>query len=435
MPVFPDDNLADCRPLAYAIPKFPSPSYKVHNLNRFTLLTLIALMAGCASTADKTSTAVTANQPVTQTPARPASPAISYTRSPPASPAPAALTDAQVNTRVMTLLPAKLSDKKGWAGDMQSAFKSLHIAPLAENYCAVIAVVEQESGFQADPYVPGLPAIVRREIEQRRDKYHIPQTVVDWILSTTSSDGRSYQRRIDALRTEKELSDMIEEIVASIPVGKELFANYNPIRTGGPMQVSVEFAEGHARVRPYPYPVHGNLRNEVFSRRGGLYFGAAILLDYPAPYDDILYRFADFNAGRYSSRNAAFQLALSRVSRQPLALDGDLLRYEKGHPVTTPSNTKNALTTISQLLNMSDAEIDRDLLLEKLSTFSQTPLYSRLYALADRKGIQPRMTMPGINLNSPKFQRKLTTAWFANRVNTRFYDCLKRGAKFNSSFH
>jgi hypothetical protein len=94
------------------------------------------------------------------------------------------------------------------------------------------------------------------------------------------------------------------------------------------------------------------------TRQGGLYFGIAILLDYPAPYSLPLYRFADFNAGRYSSRNAAFQRRCPGSAASP-GLDGDLLRYTDGAPAE-PSATLTALQGLGPV-GPSRAEIQRDL--------------------------------------------------------------------------
>ncbi|ADL56304.1 protein of unknown function DUF1615 [Gallionella capsiferriformans ES-2] len=401
----------------------------VNTLRRTGLLILISL-SGCASTPEPVAEAPVVQSQSAKIKPPPVAPAPKKAPVPPSVVIPAAkappASEKEVHELLMRLLPARLKDKAGWADDLQSAYKALQIPPTPEYFCATLAVIEQESSFQADPVVLGLPAIIRREIVQRSEKYSIPQTVIDWMLSSNSRDGRSFSQRIDALKTEKELSDLIEEIIAMLPAGRELFPNYNPVHTGGPMQVSVEFAESHVRARPYPYPLHGNLRNEVFSRRGGVYFGSAILLDYPAPYTDMLYRFADFNAGRYSSRNAAFQRALSRASGQPLAPDGDLLRYKNGNPSTDASATLKALLTLNRTLKLSEAELQRDLRLEKLSSFSRTPLYQRLYALADQNGTQPRVALPQIDLKSPKIKRKLTTEWFANRVNSRYKNCLQQ---------
>jgi hypothetical protein len=38
----------------------------------------------------------------------------------------------------------------------------------------------------------------------------------------------------------------------------------------------------------------------------------------------------------------------------------------------------------------------------------------------------PRAMMPNIRLQSPKIQRKLTTGWFADRVQGRYEQCLAR---------
>lgn len=334
----------------------------------------------------------------------------------------------EVRTRITRLLPGNVKDRSGWAADLHAAYEHLKIPHAAETYCATLAVVEQESTYQADPAVPNLPAIVRRELDRRAGKYGIPKLIIAAALKKSSPDGRSYDERIDALKTEKQLNALFEDMSGELPFGKQLLADYNPVRTAGPMQVSIEFAERHAQEKTYPYPVAKKLRDEVFTRRGGLYFGAAILLDYPASYDDVVYRFADFNAGRYASRNAAFQAALNRISGKSLALDGDLLRYDDDEPSDAPSQVEIVLMSMSTALNLSAREIRRDLLLEKSAGFATSTLYERVFALAERKAgrLEPRQVMPRINLSSPKIIRKLTTEWFATRVAERYKRCLAR---------
>ena len=331
--------------------------------------------------------------------------------------------------RIQRLIPAYAKDRSGWAGDLYTAYASLGVPHATQTYCATIAIIEQESSFQADPVVPGLPAIVRRELDARAARYKVPGLLIDAALKKTSPEGNTYEQRIASLKTETQLNNLFEDMIGELPFGRQLFADFNPVRTGGPMQVSVAFAEQHVRERDYPYPIAKKLRNEVFTRRGGVYFGSAILLDYPVPYDQIVYRFADFNAGRYSSRNAAFQLALGKIAGKPLAPDGDLLRYENGLPANVASSVEDAALNIAYQLEMSRPQIRRDLLLEKTPAFSRSPLYTRVFALADKAGKpMPPPAMPQIDLKSPKITRKLTTEWFARRVEGRYKTCLTRGA-------
>lgn len=333
---------------------------------------------------------------------------------------------AEVRAQLVQLLPGDTMDLDGWATDIQSAFQLLDIPPSTENLCAVLAVTRQESTFVAEPEVPGLAKIAREEIYRRAAQHRVPKFLVRAALKLSSPNGKSYGARIDAVRTERDLSVIFEDLIGEVPLGRRLFGDANPVRTGGPMQVSIAFAEQYADERPYPYAGDDSIRHAVFTRRGGLYFGIAHLLDYPNAYDRHLYRFADFNAGWYASRNAAFQAAVSAASGVPLALDGDLILHDTGFGDERISATEAAVRSLGRQLDMSDAAIHRALGKSDRFEFEETDLYERVFALAERmQGSKlPRAEVPHITLKSPKITRNLTTAWFANRVQRRYQECV-----------
>ncbi|WP_213878827.1 DUF1615 domain-containing protein [Pseudomonas sp. dw_358] len=331
-------------------------------------------------------------------------------------------TPEQVRAAVLRLLPPSASDRQGWAGDIQVAFQAQGLDPSTDNLCSVIAVIEQESNFEADPQVAGLGRIARAEIDRRAARLHVPAFLVSAALDLTSPTGKTYAQRINAVHSERELSAVFDDFIGMVPLGQQLFGNFNPVHTAGPMQVAVDFAERNAR--RYPYPHQGTVRQEVFSRRGGVYYGTVHLLGYPAHYTHALYRFADFNAGWYASRNAAFQAALNRLVKMRLALDGDLVDYSSN----SPGHTEMAVRSLGSRLNMSNNEIQRALAKGEQLDFEDTQVYQRVFELADQVAGRPlpRAILPGITLESPKITRHLTTAWYAQRVDERRVRCVAR---------
>ena len=193
------------------------------------------------------------------------------------------------------------------------------------------------------------------------------------------------------------------------------------------MQVNVAFVAQYAAATPYPYPIKTTLADEVFTRRGSVYFGVAHLLAYSAPYEGRYeFRFADYNAGQYASRNAAFQSALSGLSGIALIPDGALLPREAD--VSNPGSTELAARAIAARLDLSDAAIHRALLQGKAKDFERTSLYTQVFSLAEQSSRRPlaRALIPRIKLQGPKITRPLTTAWYAARVDERFKRCISR---------
>jgi hypothetical protein len=333
-----------------------------------------------------------------------------------------------VRAQLVELIPATVADSSAWATDIESAFTHLDLLASTDNLCAVLAVIEQETGYRANPSVPGLPRIARAEIEQRAAGLKIPELAVAAALKLPSGNGQRFEQRLAALRTEKDMSDLFEELIGRVPLGRTLFASANPVRTGGSMQVSIAFAEAHADRHGYPYGEAGSIRDEVFSRRGGVYFGIAHLLQYPNSYQRHLFRYADFNAGWYASRNAAFQLALSQLAGVDLVPDGDLRLPDRSLFDDRVARTEEVAVSLADRLGLSESRIRRDLSRENAFDFEESATWRAVFAEADAKAGRtlPRAVVPRIVLKSPKITRQLTTEWFANRVQTRYQQCINR---------
>ena len=337
-----------------------------------------------------------------------------------------ALSPEQARQAINESLPQGVADRPGWVTDIYNGFTVQGLEPTRRNVCAVVAVTEQESNFHVNPVVPGMGAIAWKEIDTRAAHAGVPRVLVHAALDLRSPTGRTYSDRIDNAKTEKDLSDIFEDFIGSVPLGRKLFSDYNPVRTRGPMQVNVAYAEAYSSVKPYPYPVKTTVVDELFSRRGSLYFGIAHLFAYQPPYDDYVYRFADFNAGQFASRNAAFQNAVTRASGVALVADGALLPHDGD-----TGDTEYALRALAGKLDLSESAIHNALEKGKTKEFEHTQLYQRVFALAERvaKRPMPRAMIPTIKLHGPKLSRQLTTSWYAHRVDGRFQKCLAKGGQ------
>jgi hypothetical protein len=334
-----------------------------------------------------------------------------------------AISETDARAIIRHAIPTNVADKSGWTEDIYEAFTVQGLPPTPENVCATVAVIEQESNFQTNPVVPNMPAIAWKEIRGRAEHVGVPWVLVHTTLELKSPSGLSYADRIDRSRTEKDLSDIYEDLIGSVPLGRTLFEEHNPVRTRGPMQVNVAFLKRAEAVHAYPYPVKTTMADELFTRRGSVYYGVAHLLGYSAPYPRALYRFADFNAGQYASRNAAFQNALGAASGKPVVADGALIPHDG-----SVGNTEAAVRDLGERLNVNDNAI-RDALEEGNSEdFERSKVYVRVFALAEAKEHRPlpRALTPQIKLQGPKISRQLTTDWYAHRVDGRYQQCLAK---------
>lgn len=347
------------------------------------------------------------------------------------------------------LIPIRVRDRGSWAKDINQIMDTLVIEKNKKNVCSIIAVVDQESNFVADPKVPNLGKTAVKEVSSRlEEKFtdklgdHLGKPIADYflnVLKTQPSVKNSYLNQMKMVKTEKELDILYRQIFdymaqhyhvraitgAAKLIGQDIGERMNPITTLGSMQVLIQYAQEHQRNNVNIYA----LRDDLYSQYGGLYYGIHRLMLYRTNYKKRIYRFADYNSGMYSSRNAAFQRGLSQLTQIKLALDGDLLRYDKHENVqSTRSQSELALNQLftDQGVTISAKQVRNDLKKEKQFDFENTQTYlevKRLYQRQFSKQLSYAV-MPEVVIAGPKLSRDYNTNWYASQVNSRYEACM-----------
>lgn len=359
--------------------------------------------------------------------------------------------------QIRQLIPNRANDRQSWAQDIFDISEELKIPRSKDHVCTIIAIVDQESNFVANPNVPGLGTKAVNEVNTRlKEKFEDKLGVTiggpiagyfEQVLKNQPSPEDNYLKQMSRVKNEKQLDVLYREIFdymskhyhvsaltgAAKLVGQDFAEKLNPITTLGSMQVHINYAKEHKRNSMGI----NQLRDDLYTEYGGLYYGIHRLMMYPAKYDKPIYRFADYNSGIYSSRNAAFQKMVNKVADVDLALDGDLLSYDKNgdiRPATT--DTETALITLFSQNNVlvTARQLRNDLKKEKEQGFEKTQTYTAVAKIYKEKTGKDAIyaIMPEVIISGPKLSRDYNTNWYASRVNGRYETCMQRAKRIKT---
>ncbi|MCK5902056.1 MAG: DUF1615 family protein [Cocleimonas sp.] len=350
------------------------------------------------------------------------------------------LSVAQVNNLVRQAEP-QLKNRRIWAVGILKALKRNGFQQNRSNVCSVIAIVDQESSFRVNPSVKNLGKIATTAILKRLDSLPLVGSVIKKWLENKPTKKNSYLKIMGRAQTERDLDRIYRHMISSvflvsslskIMLVRNLIENNNEINTIGSMQVSTSFAieEEEKHKGTHSLDQIWKLRESMYTLNGGLHYGVLLLLGYRADYINKVHHFADYNAGRYASRNAGFQFVIEKLSKKSLAKDGDLLRYRSGKkPSFFKSTTEKHINEIAfqYKLRLTSSQIRKDLKKEKTQQFTQTKTYQLLRRLYRKKTKRhpPYAVIPSIQLKSEKTSRILTTKRFATVVHGRYQRCMR----------
>jgi hypothetical protein len=332
-----------------------------------------------------------------------------------------------------------VADRRGWARDVVAALRAAGREADEPEICAVLAVVDVTSGFAGAVRLDRWGRFDFRRTLERRLGARGARLAERLLALPDPAGGGSFLDRFSAARDEAELDRAFRDLLAAWRARAPLafggaqaaarlahgvrLEELHPIRTAGPMQVSVAWA---AAASGTPRALAGELRSRLFDRAEGLRWGVARLFASAGAYREARYLFADYNASPFASRNAAFQEALAQLTGIELALDGDLMAYD---PLGRPRGASESLAALERFAaghGLGRERLRREVALEKSASFEQTATWQAVRAAFRRlNGADPpSQRVPAITLRNPKTGARSELASFVSLTGRRYRGCL-----------
>ncbi len=287
-----------------------------------------------------------------------------------------------------------------WTDAIFSALKNIGVPQTKENVEIALISIHRESRMDTNPKMSVANAFKRKKTEMiKRVRENVPtKALQDFMIRKLEAEFQKYQPQIDAADTEIEVYKVMEQIRYDFSTYARLAQNLSPadgidekianvqdqvrVDTLGAMQVNPKVAVKYYAAKNRHIEYYDAV-NWMFQLAPNLEVGFAILFTAIEEYEKLGYSrdqavkfaFADYNGGLYSSRNAAFQKALSVISGYKLDTDGDLLIYEHDGVSIGRSQTELAAKSVFPELN-----VRQQLLYEKSVYFDNTEIYKRVWS-------------------------------------------------------
>jgi hypothetical protein len=327
----------------------------------------------------------------------------------------ACLTRGQVRRGQLVLLGKRTrSDLDQWMTALNRVFHDLQVDCTDDHFLLLaITTIQMESNVRVDPAVGNadLEELYANRLKRFRGEHALEAQLLnvsgldDAVRKKLRADTRKRKVRTEAdldryvetdfrpwLLKTLQTDYLLPEGLASSIVIKAL---PDPVHTIGPMQVDFNKAFRNAKKRGEPiasaHAMKRLLLDPETALERGLKEGVFLLwVNYRfyrtalPPEEAVFFTAADFNAGEFSSRNAAFQERVAALTGRKLSLDGDLLAYKNGVPDTARSQTEEAAAVLLQS-ELAPSAVRRDLMYEKESGFLDTATAKKVCALYERR--------------------------------------------------